>query len=96
MHLQKKLMLNIVVVSFTFNSFENSSFASKYIAVHNDNFKVPINAKKINNSNIHGFQNGAKYIIISPREFSEQAVRLKNYRESEAQYKLSSICNLYR
>ena len=75
---------------FSFNSTESSSNVSKYIAIHNDDLQVPINAKKMSNSNIHGLENGAKYIIISPREFSEQAVRLKNYRESEAKNKISS------
>ncbi|MCW8849601.1 MAG: type IX secretion system sortase PorU, partial [Melioribacteraceae bacterium] len=90
-HSPQKVDIDYSGGEFTFNSFENSSFPSKYIAVHNDNFKAPQNAKKMNNSNLHGFQNGAKYIIISPREFSEQAERLKNYRENEAEYTLPSI-----
>lgn len=76
---------------FTFSNTENSGFTSKYIAVQTSNYKEPTNAVKITNSNLRGYQEGAKYIIIAPRQFSEQAVRLKNYRESDAQYKLSSF-----
>jgi Peptidase family C25/Propeptide_C25/FlgD Ig-like domain len=76
---------------FSFSSSESSDFSSKYLAIHDDDVKVPQSDEKIVNSDIHGFISGAQYIIISPREFEEQAVRLMNYRENEAQFKTTGF-----
>jgi Peptidase family C25/Propeptide_C25/FlgD Ig-like domain len=76
---------------FNFISTESSDFSSKYLAIHNDDVKVPQSSEKIVNSDIRGFISGAQYIIISPREFEEQAERLMNYRENEAQFKTTGF-----
>jgi hypothetical protein len=82
--------ININGGTFTFNSYETTDSPSKYIAVHNDDLITPIKPTKINNSNIRGYSPGAKYIIISPKEFREQAERLHNYRSNKAVIKTTS------
>lgn len=76
---------------FSFTAKENINILSKYMAIHNNNIKVPQNAEKVENSNIRGFSPGANYIIISHKQFSEQAERLKNYRANEAKVKTTSF-----
>ncbi len=76
---------------FRFQSGESSGKVSKYLAVGNDLFKTPVRPVEINNQNLHGIAEGAQYIIITDKNFNEQANELKNYRESEAEEKLSSI-----
>ena len=75
---------------FSFIANEDTNCLSKYIAIHNNNIKVPQNAEKVENSNIRGYSPGAKYIIISHKLFREQAERLKNYRSNEAKIKTTS------
>lgn len=72
---------------FNFLSSENGSVYSKYIAIYDDEIQVPQNSLKIENSDLRGFQPGAQYIIISHREFTEQAERLYNYRVNSANIK---------
>ncbi|MCB9209968.1 MAG: type IX secretion system sortase PorU [Ignavibacteriales bacterium] len=76
---------------FDFTSSGNLDEVSKYIAIHNNDLKTPQNGEKITNQNIRGFAQGAQYIIISPKEFKEQAERLSNYRVNEAQLKTTSF-----
>jgi hypothetical protein len=76
---------------FSFIANEDTNSLSKYLAIHNNDIKVPQNAEKVENSNIRGFSPGADYIIISHRQFSEQAERLKNYRANEAKIKTTSF-----
>lgn len=76
---------------FRFRMNESSSKISKYIAVGNDNFKTPLNPVVIPNSNLHGIEQGAEYVIITHKNFIEAANRLKTYRESEALIKYPSI-----
>ncbi|MBK7103915.1 MAG: type IX secretion system sortase PorU [Ignavibacteriae bacterium] len=76
--------------NFTFANEENSNFSSKYLAVHSSKFKKPNKGVKETNSNIRGESQGAKYVIISPSVFKDQAERLKNYRSLEAQFPISS------
>ncbi|MFZ1288620.1 MAG: type IX secretion system sortase PorU [Melioribacteraceae bacterium] len=76
--------------SFSFTSFENSEFSSKYLAVHSAKYKKPNKGVKETNSNIRGETQGSKYIIISPLVFKDQAERLKNYRSIESQFPISS------
>ncbi len=76
---------------YRFQSTENSGKVSKYIAVGNDKFKTPVNPVEIDNQNLHGITDGAKYIIITDKTFNDRANRLKSYRENEAKEKLSSI-----
>ncbi|MDX1699953.1 MAG: type IX secretion system sortase PorU, partial [Melioribacteraceae bacterium] len=74
---------------YSFRENVTDSTSSKYIAVHDDDILIPANAEKINNSNIHGYAPGAKYVIITASEFLEQAERLKNYRTFEATFNTS-------
>jgi len=70
---------------------ENADMIRKYIAVANGNYLTPSNPTAITNSNIRGIQDGAKFIIISHKNFLDAATRLKNYRESEAKIPISTI-----
>jgi Peptidase family C25/Propeptide_C25/FlgD Ig-like domain len=74
-----------------FQVSEQQGYVSKYIAIANDNYKTPINPQEAENSNIHGIADGAKFIIITHKNFMDAANRLKNYRENEAKNKISTI-----
>ena len=50
-------------------------------------YKTPTNAKRIANSNLHGFSAGVEFIIISHPDFVEEANRLKAHREHHDQMK---------
>jgi hypothetical protein len=88
-----KIISNPLLLSggeFRFIASENQGFVSKYIAVGSDSFMTPINPLAVNNSNIHGFQDGAKFIIITPKEFNDQAVRLKSFKENHPKFNIST------
>lgn len=68
-----------------------SSRGSKYLAVENAAYKTPVNIQSIGNSNLHGIQTGAKFIIITPTVFREQADRLKNHKENDIKVKISTV-----
>ncbi len=85
----KLVNAEINAASFKFKSIEDS-VVSKYYALHVNKYKAPVNGKKMYNSNIRGISPGAKYIIITDKQFSEQVERLKNYRTSEAKLKVST------
>ncbi len=74
---------------FKFN--ETAASRSKYIAVGNDNYITPINPSEVANSNLRIESTGAKFIIITHKNFMEPANRLKNYRESQLVTPLSTI-----
>ena len=89
-----KLVTNYVFHSggecrFRFN--EASNQRKKYIAVGSDNFKTPVNPAEVSNSNLRGELTGAKFIIITHKNFTEAANRLKNYRESQTITPLSTL-----
>jgi hypothetical protein len=73
---------------FRFIASEKQGYVSKYIAVGNDVFKSPVNPSVVSNSNIHGFQDGAKLIIITPKDFRDQAVRLKTFKENHPKFNI--------
>lgn len=75
---------------FNFRSNESSNTISKYFATHSSGYMVPVNQEKVNNSNIRGISPGAKYIIITHRNFANQAERLKNFRSNESKFKVLS------
>jgi hypothetical protein len=75
----------------SFVAQENYGYTSKYFAVGSGNFLTPSNPTQISNSNLHGIQTGAKFIIITNKAFEDAAQRLKNYRENTAKTKISSI-----
>ncbi|MBU1096638.1 MAG: type IX secretion system sortase PorU [Bacteroidetes bacterium] len=59
----------------------------KYFALTNSQYFSISNIEQIKNSNIKGINPGADYIIITAKKFTDQANRLKNYRENEAPVK---------
>lgn len=89
-----KRITNPIVQSggdFIFQASEAKGKVSKYIAIGNDNFKTPINPVEVGNSNLHGITQGAKFIIITVKDFEPAAQRLKNYRESGSLVNMSTI-----
>jgi hypothetical protein len=75
---------------FIFQALEASGAASKYIAVSYNKYKSPINPLDIPNQNIRGYDNGGKLIIIYPKNFKEQVIRLKNHRENNSKLNIST------
>lgn len=73
---------------FKFN--ESATARSKYIAVGKDVFKTPINPVEIQNQNLHAEQTGAKFIIITHKNFIDAAKNLKNYKENHAPIHIST------
>ncbi|HEY6906227.1 MAG TPA: type IX secretion system sortase PorU, partial [Ignavibacteriaceae bacterium] len=74
-----------------FQSLEQQGRVSRYIAIAGDNYKTPVNPIAAENSDIHGISDGAKFIIITHKNFMEAANRLKNYRENQAKSRISTI-----
>ena len=60
-------------------------------AVGNGSYLTPSNPMAIANSNIRGIQDGAKFIIISHKNFLDAANRSKSHRESQARLPISTI-----
>jgi len=74
-----------------FQFTEGSNLRSKYYAVGSDNFKSPSNPVVVQNSNLHGEQIGAKFLIITHKNFIDAANQLKTYRENQAKVTISTI-----
>lgn len=89
-----KIISNPILLSggnFSFQADEAAGKVSKYIAVGSDNFKTPVNPVSISNSNLHGISDGAKFIIITYKDFLQAADKLKTYRETKSKVKMSTI-----
>ncbi|MGD8307550.1 MAG: type IX secretion system sortase PorU, partial [Ignavibacteria bacterium] len=89
-----QLITNPVLQSggdYRFRTEETEGSISKYFAVGNNNYLTPVNPVSVNNSNLRGIQDGAKYIIITSDEFMSPANRLKDYRENLALVPISTI-----
>jgi hypothetical protein len=76
---------------YRFQVTENADSVRKYLAVGNDSYLTPVNPSPVENSNLRGIVDGAKFIIISHKNFLEAAYRLKEYRENEARVPISTI-----
>ncbi|MBA4250181.1 MAG: hypothetical protein C0425_01395 [Chlorobiaceae bacterium] len=76
---------------FRFQVVESANKISKYFAIEGENFLTPKNPVEIKNQNLKGNITGARYIIITSKEFLTQANRLKNYRQNDSPRKLSSL-----
>jgi hypothetical protein len=76
---------------YRFQVSENSDSIRKYIAVGNGSFLIPTNPSTVENSNLRGITDGAKFIIISHKNFLDASNRLKGYRESETKIPISTI-----
>ena len=74
---------------FKMSEFKGS--VTKYIGVGNKNYLTSANPVSVDNSDLRGIQIGAKYIIISPKDFLEAANRLKEFRENQATVPISTI-----
>ena len=88
-----KVISNPLLLSggdFNFIATQTSGSVSRYLAVGNDNFKTPSNPSEVANSNIHGIQDGAKFIIITPKEFMSEAVRLQNFKQNHPKLNIST------
>jgi hypothetical protein len=88
-----KLVTNYTLLSGGECKFQNDESAtqrSKYIAVENSGFKLPSNPTEISNSNLHGEVVGAKYIIITHKNFIDAANKLKNYKENRSPITIST------
>ncbi|MCU0364340.1 MAG: type IX secretion system sortase PorU [Ignavibacteriaceae bacterium] len=76
---------------YRFQVSENADSIRKYIAVGNENFLIPSNPSTVENSNLRGITDGARFIIISHKNFLDASSRLKNYRENESKVPISAI-----
>jgi len=76
---------------YRFQFTENGDSIKKYIAVGNENFLIPTNPLTVENSNLRGITDGAKFIIISHKNFLDASNRLKSYRETETKIPISTI-----
>ena len=89
-----KVITNPILLSggdFNYQASEVSGKVSHYIAIGNDNFKTPENPVSESNSDLHGISTGAKFIIITYKDFIPAANRLKTYRENQSKIKMSTI-----
>jgi hypothetical protein len=89
-----KMVTNFTLLSggeSKFQILETQGKVSKYFAVANQKYFTPINPVSVGSSNLRGIQEGAKYIIITPKLFLNAANRLKAYRENEALIPVSTI-----
>lgn len=69
---------------------ESATQRSKYYAVGSDAFKTPANPTEVQNSNLHGEQTGAKFLIITHKDFKDAANNLKTYKENQAPVTIST------
>jgi len=76
---------------YRFQFTENGDSIKKYIAVGNESFLIPTNPLTVENSNLRGITDGAKFIIISHKNFLDASNRLKSYRETETKIPISTI-----
>ncbi|HKJ80423.1 MAG TPA: type IX secretion system sortase PorU, partial [Ignavibacteriaceae bacterium] len=77
--------------SCTFQTNETSGKVSKYFAVGSGQYLTPSNPVTMQNSNLHGIQTGAQYVIITNKIFDDAAERLAAYKENQAQVKYSTM-----
>jgi len=75
----------------TFQENETSGHVSKYFAVGSGNYLTPSNPVTMQNSNLHGIQTGAQYVIITNKIFDDAANKLSAYKENQAPEKYSTI-----
>ncbi|MEI7811739.1 MAG: type IX secretion system sortase PorU [Ignavibacteria bacterium] len=73
-----------------FQVSETKNKVSKYLAVGLSSYKLPLNFTEITNSNLHGAADEGTFIIITYKNFLEQAKRLKAHKES-LKYKVSTV-----
>jgi hypothetical protein len=77
--------------SLEFQAQQSHGTVSEYFAVGANGYRSPVGIQKMGNSNLHGFSEGAEFVIISHNDFLEQAQRLKEYREQPGPNQLSTF-----
>ena len=88
-----KLVTNYSMLSggeCRFQFDESTTNRSKYLAVGASGYKTASNPVEIQNSNLHGEELGAKYIIVTHKNFREAANSLKAYKETQAPITIST------
>lgn len=76
---------------YRFQIAESTDSIRKYIAIGNESYLIPTNPSTVENSNLRGITDGAKFIIISHKNFLDASNRLKDYRENETKIPISTI-----
>jgi hypothetical protein len=76
---------------FQFETRQTSGSVSQYIAVGPNGYKTPVGIQKMGNSNLHGFADGADFVIITHSDFLAQAQRVKAYREQSGPDRLATV-----
>lgn len=76
---------------YYFQSSEIYGKPSKYYVMEGDNYKTPKNPVEVKNQNLHGITGGYKFIIITHKNFKDQAERLKSHKESQSVPAISTI-----
>ncbi|HEX2865851.1 MAG TPA: type IX secretion system sortase PorU, partial [Ignavibacteriales bacterium] len=73
----------------TFRAQTAKGYMSKYIAVGPQAYMTPGKLTEMGNSNVHATPE-AKFIIITHKNFMDDALRLKAFKESQAKFKIST------
>ncbi len=81
---------NISGGQFSFQAVETKNNVQKYLAVNANKFKTIASATKVENSDIHGISPGAEYLIVTVKQFKDQAQKLADYRSSGSWENLST------
>ncbi|MCK5086877.1 MAG: hypothetical protein KAQ90_05120, partial [Melioribacteraceae bacterium] len=74
-----------------FKSNEEMEGRSKYIALTPPKYRSIQDVEQVGNSNIHGIEDGAEYIIITDKLFKDEAERLADYRQNQSPSPHSTI-----
>lgn len=75
---------------FKFQALETKGNIKKYLAVNESKFRSVPDPVKVENSDIHGTSPGGEYLIVTVKEFREQAQKLADYRSNGSWEKLST------
>jgi hypothetical protein len=77
--------------SLRFQARQQSGSVSEYFAVGPQGYKSPVAIQRMGNSNLHGFAEGATFVIITHSDFLSQAQRLKAHREQPGPDRLGTV-----
>ncbi len=82
---------NVSGMQVSFRANETAETPSKYFAVGANGYLIPSEIIKVANQNLHGNISGGELLIISPKEFLNEANRLKAHKESREFKPISSV-----
>ncbi len=88
--------LNLSGGECRFKFDESTVQRSKYYAVGSAGYKTPTNPVEIQNSNLHGEEQGAKFIVVTHKNFRDAANNLKTYKENRGSCYYLNLCCRYR